>query len=189
MNFIAIDFETANRNKDSACAVGFVRFVNGEPVDNFYSLIKPPTLFFLQEFTLIHGITANDVQKESTFAELWETGILQFIQGTTSNSVPFVAHNAGFDMGVLRAVLEYYGLSAPKMQSVCSLHIARKVWPSFSYHKLPLLAKRFGIQYNAHNALDDALVCGKIICLAAKEKDVSTLDTLLKTSGVPAKPL
>lgn len=195
MNFIAIDFETANYSRNSACAVGLVRFVAGEPVDNFYSLIRPPKLFVRPDFTQIHGITVRDIQHEVTFKQLWENGLLAFLQkdNATFDSdtalFPFVAHNAGFDMTVLRSVLDYYKLATPRIKSVCSLRIAQKVWPHFNYHKLTLLAERFKIKYNAHNALDDALVCGKIMCLAAAEKGVKTLDELLKTSGVIAKPL
>ena len=40
--FYAIDFETANRYRNSACSVGVVRFENGKETESRYSLIKPP---------------------------------------------------------------------------------------------------------------------------------------------------
>ena len=38
MNFVAIDFETANYARDSACAVGLVKVVGGEIVDKAVQL-------------------------------------------------------------------------------------------------------------------------------------------------------
>lgn len=56
MNFVAIDFETANRDKASACSVGFVRVTNGRIADTASWLIKPPQgTYFLPEFIEIHG--------------------------------------------------------------------------------------------------------------------------------------
>ena len=55
MNFVAIDFETANYARDSACAIGLVKVVGGENVDKAVHLIKPPTREFV--FTYIHGLT------------------------------------------------------------------------------------------------------------------------------------
>ena len=40
-DFAAIDFETANSEPSSVCAVGVVIVRNGEVVDSFYSLIQP----------------------------------------------------------------------------------------------------------------------------------------------------
>ena len=71
MNFVAIDFETANYARDSACAIGLVKVVGGEIVDKVVHLIKPPTREFV--FTYIHGLTWNDVAKSADFGELWPT--------------------------------------------------------------------------------------------------------------------
>ncbi|HEY8071935.1 MAG TPA: hypothetical protein VIE47_08230, partial [Methylocystis sp.] len=67
MNFVAIDFETANYARDSACAVGLVKVVGGEIVDKAVHLIKPPTREFV--FTYIHGLTWNDVATSADFGK------------------------------------------------------------------------------------------------------------------------
>ena len=69
MNFVAIDFETANYRPDSACALGLVKVVDGIIVDKEVHLIKPPTREFV--FTYIHGLTWKDVVKEADFGEIW----------------------------------------------------------------------------------------------------------------------
>ena len=45
-NFAAIDFETANNERSSVCAVGVVIVRGGEIVDKFYSLIKPEPEYY-----------------------------------------------------------------------------------------------------------------------------------------------
>lgn len=68
MNFVAIDFETANYLPDSACALGVVKVVDDMIVDKAVHLIKPPTKEFV--FTYIHGLTWKDVAKEADFGKL-----------------------------------------------------------------------------------------------------------------------
>ena len=41
-SFVAIDFETLYPQRVSACSVGMVKYIDGEKVDNFYTLIRPP---------------------------------------------------------------------------------------------------------------------------------------------------
>ena len=58
-NFAAIDFETANHNRDSACAVGVAIVQAGQISSLERYLIRPPTQEF--RFTHIHGLTWRDV--------------------------------------------------------------------------------------------------------------------------------
>ncbi len=190
LNFIAIDFETANYNANSACSIGLVRYKDGVEVDSFYSLIKPPELYFVPAFIDIHGITPNMVENAPFFDEVWKTGILHFLNNPQyPENVPFVAHNAGFDMKVLKACLEYFDIPIPNMKSICTLQMTRKAWKYLPKHNLPYLANHFNIVYNAHNALDDSRTCGKILTIVAQEIGVTTTDKLLKKLKFFAKPL
>jgi DNA polymerase-3 subunit epsilon len=184
MNFIAIDFETAKYSRESACAVGLVKFRNGKALDSFYSLIRPPILYIRPDFTALHGITLADVADAPTFEDLWESAILPFI-----GALPLAAHNAAFDMGILQAVLEWYDLPVPALNYFCTLHLSRNVWPKLESHSLPNLGKHFGIEYEAHNALDDARTCGDIACLAAERTGTATLKDLLHAARVRMKAL
>ncbi len=58
MKVAAIDFETANYDRTSPCAVGLVAVENSKIVDRIYKLISPPTRFFY--FTYLHGISRED---------------------------------------------------------------------------------------------------------------------------------
>ena len=59
-------------------------------------------------------------------------------------------------------------MELPAIKYFDSLRIAQKTWTDFETHRLTFLAEQFGIIYDAHNALDDSITCGKIVTLAAK---------------------
>jgi DNA polymerase III subunit epsilon len=102
MNWAAIDFETANANHASACALALVVVQEAQIVRRRSWLIRPSKACFDLNNVIIHGITADNVADKPTFAELWDE-VHSEIQG-----IPLVAHNASFDMSVLRHTLDDY---------------------------------------------------------------------------------
>jgi DNA polymerase-3 subunit epsilon len=181
---VAIDFETAQYARESACSVGLVRFQDGKAADTFYSLIRPPVLYIRPDFTAIHGLRVDDVQDAPLFSDLWESQILPFIGKT-----PLAAHNAPFDMGVLGAVLRRYALTVPRLRYFDTLALSRRAWPELRSHALTRLGETFNIRYNAHNALDDARTCGDIVLLAAEKSGAATLGELLASLGLRMRRL
>jgi DNA polymerase-3 subunit epsilon len=179
MDFVAIDFETAEYSRESACSVGLVRFTQGLERDTFYSLICPPVLYIRPDFTEIHGLTVEDVRDAPAFPALWESQILPFI-----GDLPLAAHNAAFDMGVLQGVLQWYGLDIPPLRYFDTLALSRRVWPELQSHALTRLGAAFNIHYQAHNALDDARTCAKLVFLAAEKSGKQTLKELLRFTGL-----
>jgi DNA polymerase-3 subunit epsilon len=177
MNFVTIDFETAKYSQESACSVGLVKFVSGEITDTFYSLIRPPRLYIRPDFTAIHGLTVDDVKDAPKFKDIWGSGIRPFI-----GDFPLAAHNAAFDMGVLGAVLTWYKLEIPSLSFFCTCNLARRTWLGLKSYSLTKLAENFGIVYNAHNALDDALTCGKLVTMSAKKFNSENVDGLLSAA-------
>jgi DNA polymerase-3 subunit epsilon len=183
--FIALDFETANNSPNSAISIGMVKFRDYAPVDTFYSLIRPPRLYIRPDFTAIHGLVADDVRDSPDFKACWENGAKDFI----GDSI-LAAHFAPFDMGVLRATLVCHQLAIPKLPYFCTCVLSRRTWPGFASHSLPKLADRFGIVYNAHNALDDALACGKLVQLSAEKYGGNkNVKELLEAAGMWLKTL
>ena len=167
LDYIAIDFETANQYKNSACSVGLVRFINGIETDSCYSLIHPAKMYFIPEWTEeIHHISYSDVRNKPYFPEVWDTMVMPFINHTPG--VPLVAHNGKmFDMNVIRDCCKYFGMELPALTYFDSLLVARKTWPELESHRLTDLGKQFKINYNAHDALEDSRTCGQIIKLSA----------------------
>lgn len=151
-DFVAIDFETANKYYGSACSIGIAAVKNSEIVKTFYSLINPLS-DFSQENIEIHGITEQDVKEQPTFEELWPR-ISHFF-----GSYPIIAHNAQFDMSVLKKSLCYSG--ALDFKYIDTMSICRDIVPGTK--SLSNCAQWFKIDLgNHHNALDDAISCAKI---------------------------
>jgi len=184
MDFVSIDFETANKSRESACAVGLVKFINGKAADTYYSLIRPPKLYIRPDFTEIHGLTVDDVKDAPSFVDLWGNSIRPFI-----GCFPLAAHNANFDMDILETVLKWYGQEIPNLQYFCTCSLSRRSWPQLESHSLSSLAANFGIIYNAHNALDDALTCGKIALLAAEKFGSVSVEELLTSTELEMRRL
>ena len=156
--FVALDFETADRGRDSACAIGLVRVKGNQIVQRDYYLIRPPRSRF--EFTDIHGITWDDVADKPTFGELWPT-INDAIQG-----VDFLAaHNASFDQGVLYACCNAHEIRCPQYPFTCTVKLARATW-DIRPTKLPHVCAYLGIELNHHQALSDAEACAQIVIAA-----------------------
>ncbi|MFO0564291.1 MAG: 3'-5' exonuclease [Polyangiaceae bacterium] len=156
--FTALDFETANRYRNSACAVGLVRVEAGRVVRSAYHLIRPPFRRF--EFSYLHGIDWATVCREPTFEELWPA-IACFFDG-----VDFVAaHNAGFDAGVLRATCSWYGIDPPCAKFRCTVRMARATWGLYPT-TLDRVARYLGLPLDHHHAGSDAEACAGIVLRA-----------------------
>jgi DNA polymerase-3 subunit epsilon len=159
-NFVAIDFETADYGRDSACSVGIVKVAHGKVVTRRHHLIRPPRREFV--FTYVHGIDWVQVAKEPTFGELWPK-----IEGLFGDADFLAAHSASFDSGVLDACCRASGVAPPGKKFVCTVALARKVW-DVRPTKLPDVCRRLKIKLNHHDALSDADACARIVLHAMK---------------------
>jgi len=179
MNFITFDFETGMYSRESAISIGLVKYTDKKVTDTFYSLIRPPKLYIRPDFTELHKLTVNDVRDAPKFIDLWDSNIKPFI-----GDYPLAAHNAPFDAGVLWAVLESYEIEIPPLNYFCTHSLARRAWTDQKSYSLSSLAGNFGIVYNAHNALDDAHTCGKLVLTAAKKFRSKSVKELLSAAGM-----
>ena len=102
--YIAFDVETPNRANDRMSAIGISAIKDNRIVVNYYSLVNPETHFDYFN-TQLTGIDAEKVKNAPNFAELWEK-----IEPIMNRGI-LVAHNAVFDMSVLRQCLRSYGIS------------------------------------------------------------------------------
>ncbi|MBY7142950.1 3'-5' exonuclease [Virgibacillus sp. NKC19-3] len=173
MHFVSIDFETANEKRFSPCAIGVVVANEHEILDEFYSLINP-LMGFSSFHTDIHGITKSDVVHAPTFPQVWPT-----LHEYLSQKV-VIAHNASFDMSVLRQTLDYFNLSYPDMDYLCTANISKRVWPGLTNHKLNTLAMHHGIAFEHHHALEDARVAAEILRKALSAYQAESLDPFLE---------
>jgi DNA polymerase-3 subunit epsilon len=158
MAFVAIDFETADFERDSACAVALVRVEGDKIVARTQSLIRPPRSRF--QFTYIHGITWEQVKEQPSFGDVWPA-LTEFL----TDAEFFVAHNAPFDKGVLEACCARAGLQPPRLPFRCTVKLARQVWRLPS-NKLNLVCQHLQIPLKHHDALSDAEACARIVLAA-----------------------
>ncbi len=172
MNWIAFDFETANSSRNSACALGVAVVEGGSIVRKESWLIRPPTLDFNPFNVRIHGITAEDVKDSPTFAQLWRE-IAPLLEGKT-----LIAHNASFDVSVLRHSLDEYNIPYPTLDYYCTCNLSRAVWPGKIAYKLNILADMLGIQFEHHDAGEDAVAYAMIALECCRQAGASELAAL-----------
>lgn len=180
LDFTAIDFETANSSTASACAVGLARVRDGRVVARAGWLIQPPPGHdqFFAFNTGIHGIRADDVAGAKTWTQQ-----LDDLTAFAGADV-LVAHNAGFDMTVMRLACEATGQPVPPYRYVCSLQVARKAYDLPSY-RLPSAAAEAGFTgFSHHDAADDALACAHIAIDAARRASASDIVGLAAGYGL-----
>lgn len=159
--YVAIDFETANNKRSSACSVGLVTVSDNRITAEDVFLIKPPSKDFL--FTGIHGLTWDDVKNEPTFDELWPS-IDKIINGMDF----LVAHNAPFDKGVLNMCCQEYNIDTPDIPFLCTVKLSRNQW-DIHPTKLNNVCDVLDIPLDHHEALSDARACAKIVMHAENE--------------------
>ncbi|MBC9953346.1 3'-5' exonuclease [Leucobacter sp. cx-42] len=185
VDFTAIDFETANSHPSSACAVGMVRVRDGKVVDRASWLIAPPASHgeFLPFNIKIHGITPAMVAEARGWAEQLDE-LREFIGDDV-----VVAHNASFDMGVIKSTCAETVTPTPRLKYLCSVQVSRRTYDIPS-HRLPLAAAAAGFaEFAHHEALADAEACAAIIADAAVRHEVTDVAALAKKVGLRLTPL
>ena len=155
-HFVAIDFETATGQRNSACSVGIITFKDGKIIEEFHALIQPPYNEYLWKNTEIHGITEYDTRNTGTFDNVYPE-IYKRLKGKT-----IVAHNESFDRSVLKKSMDLYGINAPDLNLhekwQCSMKLYRA--KGFKPANLAACCSVMDIELQHHQALSDARACG-----------------------------
>ena len=174
MRYIVFDVETPNRYNNRMSAIGISVIEDGRITDEFFSLVDPeqPFDWFNTKLT-----GAESVSGAPTFPVLWER-----IEPLMSSGV-LVAHNAGFDIGVLRHCLQAYDIAwQPSVKGLCTVVMGRNLLPGIS-HKLNDMCEFYHIDLNHHRADSDSHACAEILLRylesgAAPEKFIRTYTML-----------
>ena len=154
--FIVFDVETPNRYNNRMSAIGISVVENGAVTEAFSSLVDPEEPFDAFN-TRLTGIGEGDVWGAPTFAELWprirpimESGLL-------------AAHNAVFDLSVLKKCLHGYGLDWKRyVRYLCTVQMGRRLLPG-QRHGLNDLCAYYGIGLDHHQAGSDSRACAEIL--------------------------
>lgn len=178
MKCVAIDFETANSDRSSACAMGVAVIEGQKIVERVSWLIKPPRLDFNPFNTRIHGITEFDVADKPEFHELW-SDFRDYFQGAL-----LIAHYASFDMSVLRYTLDEYGIAYPTCRYLCTWAMAKRAWPRLPRYSLDTVADHLGIRFKHHDAEEDAVACAEIALRACSELGADNVNDAAAKLGI-----
>lgn len=184
MNFIGLDFETANHSRMSICAGGLAVFEDGELVESPYWLVRPPKGhgWFRDDFSECHGLTHLDVLDAPEFPAIAP----EFLARLTGAEL-VIAHNAAFDTEHLRATLDHFGLPKPEFEYICTCQLARRVWPELENHQLSTLTAHIGHDFNHHHAPADAEAAGRVLLAMMQHAKARTPRELLHKTGQEAR--
>ena len=191
-SFVGIDFETLYPQRVSACSVGMVKYIDGEIVDRFYTLICPPFDYpgkCGSVLTWIHGLTEEMVKDARTFEEILPD-MERFVDG-----LPLVAHNACVERACIRDASAFYGVETKlDYENIFdTLTLSRQIEAKLGIieegsgtHQLDIVCKRFGISgNNHHNALADAEMSGNLMVLFQK---IFSEGETVEVAETPATP-
>lgn len=175
MRALAIDFETANEDHASPCAIGLAWISDGSIVRREYRLIKPKEMRFGFHQGRVHGLCAADVAEALEFPNV----ISEFLPDIEKNIL--LAHNAAIDVDVLCATSSLYGMQIPEFSYLCTAMLSRCVWPDAPAHNLQDIASWLGIKFNHHHAEEDATACAQVAIAAAHRTNANDIVTLCRS--------
>ena len=178
MQYIAFDFETSGLPKgrkpvtretlgqyDTCRAVSLsaARFSSkGRLIDTFDAMVYPEGFEISPGSVAIHGITEEMAKsKGRPFLQVF-ADFMTFIGPRTKT---LVAHNAKFDVSVLRSEMLRHGIDLSLIEDLnfrCTLELYRERF--LKPIRLGVLYEEiFGEQFeNAHNSLADCIACGRV---------------------------
>lgn len=182
--FVAIDFETANGKRASACSIGLARFdENGDVAGSYHSLIlpHPEHRFFHPANIWVHGIREEDVTDSAEWGELFRE-VSDFI-----GDLPLTAHNFAFDGSVLNQLADLYQHAPMDNHRYCTLRLARRLYPELPKKSLNVVFDHLfpGEVLNHHHAESDAIAAGRIFAHMQRQR---SLDELMDLIGPAPRP-
>jgi DNA polymerase III subunit epsilon len=174
MNFIAIDVETANADLASICQIGLVRFLDGQIVERWESLVDPEDFFDHMNID-VHGIDEDAVANAPTFSDVGP-----FLSKQLAGMI--VVSHTHFDRIAINGVFAKYQLALPEITWLDSARVVRRTWLDLSQrgYGLSNVAKKLGIQFQHHNAVEDARAAGEILIHAIAESGLSLEEWLVR---------
>lgn len=167
MDFVVIDVETANADLSSICQVGIASFLDGELADGWVSLVNPED-YFSPVNVSIHGIDEYQVKDAPTWGEVFPYVVSRLQERIVVSHTPF-------DRLALARACGRSSLALFECDWLDSARVVRRAWPEFSRtgYGLSNVAAYFGINYQAHDALEDARCAGLLLLRAVAETGLS----------------
>jgi DNA polymerase-3 subunit epsilon len=179
MNFIAIDFEIANKDRGSICAMGVAVVEKGKLIEKEGLLIKPTPNRYTWPYIGIHGINDAQTQHLKTFKQQWKD-LKPYL-----HNQKIVFHNAPFDCSALLTALDNHQLSYPNTDYYCTYRLSKALL-NLDKHKLDVVSKHFKIKLKHHDAKSDAAAAAQIALRLCDKYKASSLEELSESLGFKA---
>jgi DNA polymerase-3 subunit epsilon len=176
VNFIAIDFETANSNRSSICSIGLAIVENGKLRDTEHIYVKPTPNYYDIYNVMVHGINENDTKNKRTFRQEWKN-LRNYFHNQT-----IIAHNASFDCSALRFALDKGKLAYPNLNYHCTWRLSKELLPLRSF-TLSDVSRHFRIKLKHHNAESDAKASALIALKLCEKFKAASLEELSTNCG------
>lgn len=169
MDFITIDFETANTKPSSPCELGLTFVRDGHVTETRSWLIRPMYNEYNYFNIRIHGIRPEETENEPEFDGIWAE-VAPLIEGQF-----LIAHNASFDFTVLSKTLEAYHLPFPNLHYACSCIFSKKIWSGLQSYGLKYLCQYHSIPLRHHRAGDDSRATAHLAVKAFRDAGIDSL--------------
>ena len=164
IRLVVIDLETATPKDGGprrAVAVAHVICRDGSVRAGSHYLVNPGIPIDAKSQS-IHHITDDHVAGEASFAGLAHV-ILGAFESHAGEEPIVVAHNVGFDIGVLRTECALAGVELPELRTLDTMRLAPHVGVSGPQSKLSELCELLGvINLRPHDAHADAVACAEV---------------------------
>ena len=159
--FVAVDVETANRQKSSICQIGLAMVTATNSIRSVGILIDPAQRF--ETFNVdLHGIDERVVEGAPTF-----DAVLGMLRLFLERHV--LIQHSHFDKQAFNATSEFWGVPELNAKWIDSVQIARKAWPELKGrggHGLASLKKHLELTFEHHDAAEDARAAAEVVLLA-----------------------
>lgn len=159
---IAIDFETANEQRCSPCALGLAWVEGGEVVKQVRRLIRPLEMRFEYHNVRTHKINEQDVLDAPEFPDV----VGEYIDEISSSMI--LSHGAAFDISVLGSTLAAYSMRIPEIKILCTKKLSERIWPEIGKFDLKTVGHYLGVNFDHHRPDEDAQACGCIAISASR---------------------
>jgi DNA polymerase-3 subunit epsilon len=172
--FVAVDVETANSDMASICQVGVVAFGNGEVVDSWVTLVDPQDRFDDINIS-IHGIDRSDVQGAPRFPDIEARLRESFAECVVVSHMPF-------DRIAIGKACDKYKLPSIECTWLDTARVTRRAWPQFRCrgYGLASVAAWCEIQYDAHDAEEDARAAGLVLLRAISDSGLGVEEWVVR---------
>ncbi len=183
--YCIVDVETTGLSPrtNNVIEIGLVKVSNLKVTNTYHSLINPgrDIPYYITQLT---GITNEDVYDAPFFED-----IVNEIEEFIGEDI-LTAHNFSFDSSFLRKEFHYCGKEKPYDLNLCTLKLARRLYPNLSSKSLHSVSKHLRLTNKSeHRALGDAEITARVLIKMIKEvrknQGIDTVDELIKLQSVP----